>query len=245
MDYGFLLSAIPAAAGIASFIFGVFKFFVDYNGSIQKWKENKQSEKAVSNIKFVIFILSIFSASLIISYSMIKSESEKIPKQEKIKQTAREEIYSHKNKIGSEYNKNEEAKIEDNNNPKNACRAFNSDGGFYENLESCVSEFSCAASEYLCTNIALSAGRIVTRDITCPIGLGQSLPLDKRRDISDQLRLRRCYAESYSWLAGLAGPEANNARGAWRAKVCPEAPAVFSDPSFSQLGHLTDGACPR
>ncbi|KTS25734.1 hypothetical protein NS228_25720 [Methylobacterium indicum] len=116
---------------------------------------------------------------------------------------------------------------------------------FSDTIETCLESFGCDAGIRLCTGAAAVAGRTVAGTVVCPRQLGAHFALYERSLIADRLRQRRCYPQSYSWLAGLTGPEAANARGAWRAKVCPEAPAVFSDPLFAQLGPITDGPCTR
>ncbi|WP_162561184.1 hypothetical protein [Methylobacterium terrae] len=240
MDYWSLLTAIPVAAAIANFIFGLFKFYVDFNGSLERYEKNKISKKFIMVSIFILF-LSLVPTIFLIYYDTLKAPTNKqairLPPGTSTLRRAETTDQTHTNKNIE----NDSATT----NSSTVCNISKGDGYFYDVIASCSSEFSCAASEYLCTSIAQSSGSGVTRDITCPIGLGRSLSLDRRRDISDHLRLRRCYPESYSWLAGLRGPEADNARGAWRAKVCPDVPDVFSDPRFAQLGPITDGACTR
>ncbi|MGX7707360.1 hypothetical protein [Methylobacterium sp. Gmos1] len=241
MDYGGLLSLIPAAAAIASFIFSVVKFYVDYEGSIEKWT------KKSSNKRFITIIVSIFLLSIATSYFFVIADKEK--------------NLQKSSAIGSNQGKSTaivlESSIQDrssgdqatdtNENVANAktCGSGINNVNFYDTVDNCVSIFACSASVHLCAGLARSTGRDMATDAICPVRLGRSLSLDKRRDISDRLLLRGCYFESYSWLAGLPGPEADNARGAWRARVCPEAPAVFSDRRFAQLGPITDGTCSR
>lgn len=97
----------------------------------------------------------------------------------------------------------------------------------------------------LCLGAAESLGRRAAPDLRCPSGLGEAVSLRERQALDAKLRRRRCYPQSYAWLVGVKGAEADDTRAAWREVVCPENPTVFGDHQFDPFRPLPFAACPN
>lgn len=235
-------------------VFAVFKGFVDFNATIKSSEDakklKKENERAVlfekKPVRFSVFIGGCAVFVLIVAFIMTQKDfiHNNLGGMKKIfSGTFTEEGLNSRRPAQLAP---EAAPPSVGDNPiqtQTPCRFRPGSNTFHADSDACIDASGCDAAVRLCLGAAESLGRRAAPDLLCPSGLGEAVSLRERQALDVKLRQRRCYPESYAWLVGVKGAEADDTRAYWRTVVCSENPTVFDDRQFDPFRPLPFAGC--